>query len=374
MLSSLIHAVDATHIPLDAPVSSLAAALAQVPDPRDRRGIRYPLAEILAVMVCAVVAGARTFTMIAEWATDAAQIRPVTTSGQVPTLSTIHRISTVVDADALDAALTGWTREQSPARAIAIDGKEVRGAKNGAGSRVFLMAAVDHDTASVIGQEAIGEKTNEIPHFPVLLDQLGDLTGTVITADALHTQREHAETLHARGAHYVFTVKANQPSLRDRIASQTWASLPAQHVQHEKAHGRTTTWAITTQPAQTWIGFPHATQTIRLTRDRMHHRTGETTREQIYAITSLTPAQASPENLAALIRGHWVIENRLHWVRDVTYDEDRSQIRTRNGPRTMAALRNLAISIHRLTGATNIAKATRTAMRNPEHARQLTGL
>lgn len=106
----------------------------------------------------------------------------------------------------------------------------------------------------------------------------------------------------------------------------------------------------------------------------MHHRTGETTREQIYAITSLTPAQASPENLAALIRGHWVIENRLHWVRDVTYDEDRSQIRTANGPRIMATIRNLAISIHRLTGATNIAKATRTAMRNPEHARQLTGL
>ena len=128
MLSSLIHAVDATHIPLDAPVSSLAAALAQVPDPRDRRGIRYPLAEILAVMVCAVVAGARTFTMIAEWATDAAQIRPVTTSGQVPTLSTIHRISTVVDADALDAwpavltaaallAVVTWALVDAPRRA-----------------------------------------------------------------------------------------------------------------------------------------------------------------------------------------------------------------------------------------------------------------
>jgi predicted transposase YbfD/YdcC len=374
MLSSLVATVAATPVPLDVPPSSLAAALARVPDPRGRRGVRYPLAEILAVMVCAVVAGARTFTMIAEWAADAATIRPVTGSGRVPTLSTIHRISTLVDAETFDTVLTGWIREQSPARAVAIDGKEVRGAKNGTGSRVFLMAAVDHDTATVIGQEAISEKTNEIPHFPVLLDQLGDLTGTVITADALHTQREHAENLHTRGAHYVFTVKANQPSLRDRIASQTWASLSVQHVEHEKAHGRTTTWGLTAQPAQSWIGFPHAAQTIRLTRDRIQHRTGEATREHVYAITSLNPAQASPADLATLIRGHWTIENRLHWVRDVTYDEDRSQIRTGGAPRLMAAIRNLAISIHRFAGATNIAKATRTAMRDPEHTRQLTGL
>lgn len=374
MLSSLIAAVTAADLPADTSPSKLADVLAQIPDPRDPRGVRYPLAEVLAVLVCAVVAGARTFTMIAEWAADAARSCPVTGSGQVPVLSTIHRISTLVDADTVDQALNAWVRAQVRCEAIAIDGKDLHGAKNGNGSRVFLMAAITHNTGCVIGQESIGEKTNEIPHFAPLLDQLGDLTGRVVTADALHTQHEHAETLHARGAHYVFTVKGNQPGLRDRIAAQTWSSRPVQHTVTEKAHGRITTWSITCQAAQDWIGFPHAAQTIRLTRDRTDPRTGQNTRESVYAITSLTPHQASPARLATLIRGHWTIENRLHWIRDVTFDEDRSQIRTGNAPRLMATIRNLAISIHRLTGATNIAAATRAAMRNPETTRHLTGL
>lgn len=134
---------------------------------------------------------------------------------------------------------------------------------------------------------------------------MGELSGVVVTADALHTLAQQAEALHARGAHYVFTVKANQPGLRDRIASQTWASLAPQHTLREKSHGRTTTWQITAQPAQAWVGFPHAEQTIRLTRDRIEHRNGEATREPVYAITSLSPEQASPAELAALIRGHW---------------------------------------------------------------------
>lgn len=374
MLSSLIAAVAAADVPADTPPVTLADALARVPDPRHRRGVRYPLAEILAVLVGAVLAGSRTLTMIAEWAADAARTRPVTGSGLVPTLSTIHRIATLVDADAVENALHAWIRGQVRPAAIAIDGKEVRGAKNAGGSRVFLMAAITHESGCVIGQEAIGEKTNEIPHFPALLDQLGDLAGVVVTADALHTQHEHAQNLHGRGAHYVFTVKRNQPGLHDRIASQTWASLPVQHAATEKAHGRITTWSITCQPAQGWIGFPHAAQTIRLTRDRLNPRTAQRTRESVYAITSLTPRHASPARLAALIRGHWTIENRLHWVRDVTFDEDRSQIRTGNAPRLMATIRNLAITIHRLAGATNIAAATRAAMRNPETARHLTGL
>lgn len=374
MLSSLISTVS-TARPADPTGSeSLLQALAAVPDPRNRRGCRYSLVDVLTVVVCAVVAGARTFTMIAEWAADAARQRPVTASGRVPTLATIHRICSIVDGAAVDAAVTGWVRQHARPRAIAIDGKEARGAKNATGQRVFLMAALDHDHGVVLGQEAVGVKTNEIPHFAALIDQLGDVTDTIITADALHTQREHAELLHAKGAHYVFTVKTNQKRLRERIASQTWAPLPVQHTVTEKGHGRTTTWQITCQIAQPWIGFPHAAQTIRLTRDRTSHATGESTREHVYAITSLPPADTSPAELARLIRGHWGIENRLHWVRDVTYDEDRSQIRTGNGPRVMAAIRNLAISIHRLAGATNIAAATRHAMRNPEHARTLTGL
>lgn len=374
MLSSLISSESVALIGSDVSPLSLAEVLERVPDPRRKRGVRYPLAEVLAVVVCAVVAGSRSFTMVAEWAAHAAKQRPVTGSGRVPSLATIHRLCTLVNAQVLDAALTGWTRQNCQPKAIAIDGKEVCGAKHADGERVFLMGALDHGTGCVLGQELVGAKTNEIPHLPALLDQLGDLTGVVVTADALHTLGQQAEALHARGAHYVFTVKRNQPGLRNRIASQTWASLAAQYTLTEKGHGRTSTWQITVQHAQEWIGFPHAKQTIRLMRDRIDHRSGEATREPVYAITSLTAAEASPAELAALIRGHWGIENRLHWVRDVTYDEDRSQVRTGSGPRIMAAIRNLAISIHRLHGATSIAAATRAAMRDPEHARHLTGL
>lgn len=217
---------------------------------------------------------------------------------------------------ALDTTINEWTRAQvlagNKTLVVAVDGKEVRGAKNAGGSRVFLMGALDHGTGTVIGQESIGEKTNEIPHFGPLLDQLGDLTGAIVTADALHTQRAHAQDLHERDAHYVFTVKTNQRSLRERISSQSWSTRKIQFSCREKAHGRTVTWQATAQPAQEWINFPHAAQTIRLTRDRHEHATGNKTREQVYIITSLPAEEASAADLAAYVRGHWGIENRLH--------------------------------------------------------------
>lgn len=110
---------------------------------------------------------------------------------------------------------------------------------------------------------------------------------------------------------------------------------------------------------------------MRLTRDRHDHKTGVKTREHVFVITSLTADQAGPEQLADYVRGHWGIENRLHWVRDVTFDEDRSQVRTGNAAHVMASIRNLAISVHRLAGETNIAKALRAAMRHPEIAYKL---
>ena len=113
---------------------------------------------------------------------------------------------------------------------------------------------------------------------------------------------------------------------------------------------------------------------MRLTRDRLDHKTGDTSRGHVFVITSLPADHASPEQLADYIRGHWGIENRLHWVRDVTFDEDRSQVRVGNAAHVMASVRNLAISIHRLAGAANIAKALRNAARHPNIARQLTGL
>jgi predicted transposase YbfD/YdcC len=359
-------------------VQALRAALGQVPDPRARRGVRYPFADLLLLLVGAVFSGAKTLTMIVEWARHAADSGTLFASGKIPSLATIHRVAAGMDAEALDTAVTAWTRarvqDHGARPAIAVDGKEARGAKNGGGTRVFLMAALDHRSGTVIGQESIGQKTNEIPHFAALMNRLGDLSGAVVTADALHTQSGHAEDLHARGAHYVFTVKTNQSRLRQRISTQTWSTRKPAYVQREKAHGRTTVWSATAQRAQEWIGFPHAAQTVRLTRDRHNHTTGEKSREHVFVITSLPPGEATAAEIAAYIRGHWGIENRLHWVRDTAYSEDTSQIRTGNAAHVMATLRNLAISIHRLAGTTNITSALRAAMRDPRIARNLTGL
>jgi predicted transposase YbfD/YdcC len=114
------------------------------------------------------------------------------------------------------------------------------------------------------------------------------------------------------------------------------------------------------------LAFPHGAQAIQIVRRRRIRGRKKWSRETVYAITSLTAVQASPAELAAIIRGHWAIEDRLHWVRDMDYDEDRSQVRTASGPRVMATLRNLALTILRLTGHASIAAALRHHARRPE--------
>jgi predicted transposase YbfD/YdcC len=168
------------------------------------------------------------------------------------------------------------------------------------------MAAFDHASGVVIEQESVGEKTNEIPHLPRLLDKLGDLTDTVITVDALHTLPQQAEAI----------------------------------------------------------------MQLRRGRNTNGHATGET----VYVITSLPPQLANTQQLAQLLRGHWGIENRLHWVRDTAWGEDTSQVRTGTAAHMMASVRNLGLSIHRIIGHTNITKALRTYAKRPELAIQITRL
>lgn len=208
---------------------ALREALGKIPDPRARRGVRYPFTDLLLILICAVFSGTKSLSTVVEWAAQASETSTLFDSGRIPSLATIHRLVAGLDPLALDTSINKWTRARVRAGGgtliVALDGKEIRGAKNAGQSRVFLMGALEHTTGTVIGQESIGEKTNEIPHFGPLLDQLGDLAGAIVTADALHTQRAHADDLHRRGAHYVFTVKANQPRLRKRISSQSWSMM-----------------------------------------------------------------------------------------------------------------------------------------------------
>lgn len=226
------------------------------------------------------------------------------------------------------------------------------------------MSVLDQASGVVLAQVAIDARCGELAAVPGLLAGL-DLHEVLLTADALHTQRSHARHLHERGGHYMMTVKANQPTLLARLRALPWAQIGPASRERARGHGRAETRTISVlslHPCPDLGGefFPHAAQAIKLIRRRRPlHPGGRWKTVTVYAITSLTAFQADPALLARWIRGHWGIENRLHWVRDVSFDEDRSQVRTGHGPQVMAALRNLAITALRLAGITNVAAALR---------------
>ncbi len=351
----------------------LLSLLGQVPDPRRRRGVRHRLTAVLGLAVCAVMAGARSYVAIAEWAADAdpATLADLGGGPVAACESTFRRTLQRLDADALDDAVGAWAQKRIGAgagsrRRVAVDGKTLRGSAVAGEPGRHLLAALDHVHGVVLGQVDVQAKTNEIPMFATLLDRI-DLTGAVVTADAMHAQRAHAEYLvNKRGAHYVLTVKGNQPSLHGQLKALPWRDVPVADRTGDRGHGRIERRTLKVTAVAAGLGFPHAAQAAQIIRRRRPlNGKKRWSSETVYAITSLAPTQASPGELADIIRGHWKIEDRLHWVRDVTFDEDRSQIRTANGPRVMASLRNLAITILRLTGVTNIAAALRHHARRP---------
>ncbi|MGH3934173.1 MAG: ISAs1 family transposase [Pseudonocardiaceae bacterium] len=366
----------------------LLQRFAAVSDGRCDQGRVHPVAVVLALCAAAVVAGMRSFTAISGWVADVPAELLAQLYGQraepasaAPSKATIWRVVTGADSAVVDAVIGAWLAGQSSADqaaaaesaddssaliAIAVDGKTVRGATDPEGNQVHLLAAATHTNALVLGQVEVGAKTNEIPMFAPLLDSLADagvdLTQTVITADALHTQRAHAEYLHQRGAGFVFTVKDNQPGLFDALDALPWPEVPIAARDIDTAHGRITTRTIQVAPAPADLPFPHVNQVWLV--ERYITDPAGTPRSAVAAlgVTNLTAPRAAPTLLATLVRDHWGIET-LHWLRDTVYREDNSTAHTRSGPRVMAALRNLAIGAIRLTGRRDITEATRWATR-----------
>ena len=175
----------------------------------------------------------------------------------------------------------------------------------------------------------------------------------------MHCQRDTAQAITDRGGHYILTIKGNQPGLRRRAKALPWTDIPPLAASREHGHGRRDTRTLKATDVAAGIGFPGAVQLLGLTRTRTLRATGQRTRETVYAVTSLSVVDAPPEQIAQWLRGHPMIENRLHWVRDVTFDQDRCRIRTANAPQAVATLRNTAIGLLRLAGHTNIAAALR---------------
>jgi predicted transposase YbfD/YdcC len=346
--------------------------LAQVPDPREKRGRRHPLAGLLAVGVAAVTAGSRSFAAIGQWAADAgAEVLAGLGAARGPAEeSTFRRAFAMLDPDRLDQVLGAWlwtrSAQVSSRMVIAVDGKTVRGAKDRAGKAPHLVAALAHGIGAVLGQVAVTAKSNEIPAVRELLRAFADLAGAVITIDALHTQADTAQAILARHADYVMTVKGNMPTLHRQLRKLPWAAIPATSAVSTD-HGRRARRTIKVALAPAWIDFAGAAQVAQVRRTVT--KKGKKTVEVVYLITS--DRSADPATLAAWIRGHWHIENKLHWVRDVTYHEDKSLVRTGNAPRVMATLRGLAISLLRLDGHANIAAANRHHARDPQRTLSL---
>ncbi|HEV2781521.1 MAG TPA: ISAs1 family transposase [Actinophytocola sp.] len=277
---------------------------------------------MITAAVCAVVAGCRSYTAIAEWVADL----PADTAmllgidpDRRPSESMIRRLLQTVDPDLLAATIGRWLAARTPApepgsrQAIALDGKTMRGSRSRTAAARHVLAAADQATGVVLASTDVDSKTNEITRFDTLLDQIGDLRGVVVTADALHCQRDHVAYLTGRGAHWILTVKGNQPILHQQLAGLLWQHAPEADRDTNRGHGRREIRTLKILSVATGIQFPHAAQAIQIRRRRRRlDQPRRFTTETVYAITDLQTHQAKPWQLADWIRGHWSIENKTH--------------------------------------------------------------
>jgi predicted transposase YbfD/YdcC len=384
-------------VPVARVCADLFELLGGVSDGRSGQGREHPVSVVLALAAAAVVAGMSGYTAITGWVSDVPAavladlyIRAGALPVGPPSKTTIWRVLTDADAEAFDAVigqwlsgLAGFTTEPAAGDdgdfpgfvQVRLDGKTIRGAKDAEGNQTHLLAALvgpDAATSVVAAQTEVGAKTNEVPMAVDVLGQI-DLNNKIVTADALHTVKATAEHIHERGGQFVLPVKENRRSLFDALDALAWKEVPIAHRDTDKGHGRITTRTIQVQPAPPNLPFPHVNQVFLVERYVSDLRDRPISAVAALGIASPAPGQASPADLAGYVREQWSIES-LHWIRDTLYHEDKSQIRTRSGPRIMATLRNLAIGALRLAGRTDITEATRWAARRMDRPFTILGL
>jgi len=432
------------------PRALLRALAARLTDSRKRRGIRHELAASVSVLVAGAACGHRSPLVIAEaaagWgqellAAHGCRISPATGLRVPPSARTLYRIPEMLDADELEAALTGaladaaldpqvtaaaaakrqkelgkkdkkrkqkppaaesfrqeredgWLRPHPlhpwldpavtgdpghvPARhAVAVDGKERKGAKAGGKKKVHLLAAVTHTPGIVIAQDKVAKsgKANEISHFKPLLAPL-PLDGAVVTSDAMQANRDNALFLRTvKNAHYLWPVLGNQPTLNETLNALPWQDTPVAAATCEITRGRIETRTIRVLPAPQGTGFEDAARALLIERYTTYKKKGQwhTRAEAVLYLTSLAEDQTTPEDLLAHIRGHWRVEH-AHWLRDVIWKEDKSLIRTGNAPQVWSAIANLVISLFRIHGVTSYTAETRRCAQDPRRALQILDL
>ena len=374
---------------------SLFDFLSTVPEFRKARGQRYPLATRLVLAVAGRLAGYRGVTAFAQFAARLNQeqraaagcfFSPSRQCYTAPNSTTFHTVLSRLPAETLEDALSSWSAqiepeadekadsgkqetkkdapepaEEAPSAsavpAVAMDGKDIRGAsKQTEDGRRMLVAAVDHASGVVLRQTEVDSKSNEIPAVRKLAGEL-DLEGKVVTLDAMHARQETARCLtqECQADYMITAIKGNQPTIEQDLQAMDFTACPACET-HDKGHGRIERrhYAAKHISAPEWDGCAdlHGRRTaVRIERERHTLKTGQTTITVSYALTSLPLDRAPVEEPGAMIRNHRGIENRLHCVRDWSYDEDRCRAHISQIPHNPAALSNAAISIVRCCGS-----------------------
>jgi predicted transposase YbfD/YdcC len=368
--------------------TSLAAALRLVPDPRQRRGQRYPWWMLLTVIAAAVASGQRHGRAIGQWVHEhRSELTEVLGDhdGRTPSEATLRRTLQAVDVTALDAQVLAMC-PPSAARAttlvgIAVDGKALRGVRPH-GRTLHLVGLARHD-GTIEAQVAVPEKAHELAAAPLLLTRQR-VHGRVVTVDALLTQRTLARHIHQHGGDYLMVVKDNHPALlaairtlfrdppwlADERAREVWETRHS-----EKSHGRLETRTLRASTTLTaYLSWPGLAQVLERTCRRVDLASGEITEAVTYGITSLPPQVGTPAVVERLWRGHWTIENRVHYVRDVSFGEDAIRAWVGNTAHALASLHNAILNLLRAAGWTRIADAVRYHGARVERALTLIGV
>jgi predicted transposase YbfD/YdcC len=372
------------------PCRPLKDVLAEIADPRQARGKRHSLVALLALVCVATLCGYRSYSAMAEWGRHYGWevMRALGfTHPTPPCAATLHRVLRRLDRQAVEAALGRWAEEVLAAlpptppqeEALALDGKTLRGSRKQGAPGTHLLSALAHRLGLTVAQEAVDDKTNEIGAVQSVWDKL-ILDGRVVTVDALLTQRAVAQAIVERGGDYVLGAKDNQAHLRQDLAgllaTPPHLAAPLRSAQTvDKGHGRLERRRLSARallPGD--CDWPGAQQVFRLERRVIRLKTGEVHTEVLEGLTSRAAAVADPQQVLGFLRNYWRIENQSHWVRDVTFDEDRSQVRCGAIPEVMAAFRTTAIGLLRVAGETNIAAPCRRCAAQPWRALALIGI
>ncbi len=370
------------------PYSSQLEALATGPDPRQARGKQLEWSFTLGAIAGAVLSQQECEAAMAQWAQRhaaalVAAFQP--TRRRVPSESTLRRALRRIDVSVLEQCLAQVpvpdhpdTNQPAPLHGQAVDGKHIRGA-GAHGTCVQLVSLVEHGSGQVLAQTAISTKRHESRAVPTLLAGR-DLSNVVITMDAGLTLPRLATQILAQGGHYLMVVKRNQHELYEGL---TWyfdtPPLPCDRPWRTaysctKGHGRIECrWLTCTDDLGEYLTWPGVQQVLRRETERTIIKTGEVTRAVTYAITSLRATDMPTAGLAQLWREHWTIENRVHYVRDVTLGEDAHQMRTGHAPEALATIRNSLLNHLRADGWTNMAAAFRHYNGSVQDAMQFIG-